>query len=91
MAVRLGAAPRAGEVIYPFAVKQSQLADATGLTPVHINRTLQGLRRDELAEVGSRATRIPNWNALVELGEFDAGYLQASIAPEERLRIVEAG
>jgi CRP-like cAMP-binding protein len=91
MAIRLRAAPSEGEVLFPFAVTQAQLADATGLTSVHVNRTLQSLRRKGLAEVGSRAVRIPNWDALVAVGEFDAGYLQASIEPQERLRIVEAG
>jgi DNA-binding transcriptional regulator LsrR (DeoR family) len=76
--------------VFPFAVTQAQLADATGLTSVHVNRTLRSLRADGIAEVSTRAVRIPNWHALVAAGEFEASYLQANVRPEERLRIVQA-
>jgi CRP-like cAMP-binding protein len=90
MAVRLQATPSEGEVLFPFAVTQAQLADATGLTGVHVNRTLQRLRRDGLAEINSRSVRIPNWTALTRAGEFEPSYLQENIRPQERLRIVQA-
>jgi CRP-like cAMP-binding protein len=89
MGTRLQAAPSKEEVFFPFAVTQTQLADATGLTPVHVNRTLRAMRRDQLAEVSTRAVRIPDWDALVAAGEFDAGYLQANVKPDDRLRIVQ--
>lgn len=89
MGTRLHTTPLMGEVFFPFAVTQSQLADATGLTPVHVNRTLQAMRRDRLAEVSTRAVRVPEWDALVTAGEFDAGYLQANVRPDQRLRIVQ--
>ena len=82
MAVRLHAAPAEGEIVFPFGVTQSQLADATGLTSVHVNRTLQALRRDGLAEVSSRAVHIPDWHALVAAGDFDASYLQTERTDE---------
>ena len=90
VAVRVHAAPSPSEVVFPFAVTQQQLADATGLTSVHVNRTLQAMRREGLVEVCGRTARIPDWNALVAAGEFDPAYLQAAVRPEERLRIVEA-
>ena len=90
MAVRLRVAPAKGEIVFPFAVTQAQLADATGLTSVHVNRTLRSLRADGLAEVSTRAVHIPNWYALAAAGEFEASYLQANVRPEERLRIVQA-
>ena len=89
MGTRLHAGPAAGEIVFPFAVTQAQLADATALTNVHVNRTLQSLRRAQLADVGRQAVRIPNWDALAAVGEFDPAYLQADVRPEERLRIVE--
>ncbi len=91
MAVRLEAAPSKGDIIFPFAVTQAQLADATGLTSVHVNRTLKSLRHEGLAEVSSRAVRIPDWVALVAAGDFDSSYLQVPVPPEQRLRILEAG
>lgn len=33
---------------YLMPLTQQQLGDSTGLTPVHVNRVLQGLRRDRL-------------------------------------------
>lgn len=35
-----------------------QLADVTGLTAVHVNRTLQGLRRDGLVDVKHNARTL---------------------------------
>lgn len=90
MAIRLGVAPAKGQIVFPFAVTQAQLADATGLTSVHVNRTLRSMRSEGLAEVSTRAVRIPNWHALAAAGEFEASYLQANVRPEERLRIIEA-
>jgi CRP-like cAMP-binding protein len=90
MAIRMQAAPAEGEVTFPFAVTQAQLADATGLTSVHVNRTLQAMRRTGLAEVSKHSVCIPDWEALTAAGEFEAGYLQADLKPEKRLRIVRA-
>ena len=55
VALRVGAAPAKGEIIFPFPVTQTQLADVTGLTAVHVNRTLQGLRAEGLADVKGNA------------------------------------
>ena len=84
MAVRLKAAPAQGEIIFPFPVTQTQLADVTGLTAVHVNRTLQGLRRDRLADI-KHSAHIYDWDALAKAGDFDAGYLQTNVKPRKRL------
>ena len=88
-AVRLGAAPARGEITFPFPVTQSQLAHATGLTSVHVNRTLQSLRADGLADVRQN-TRIYDWDALVAAGDFDRAYLQMDVRPQKRLRLALA-
>jgi CRP-like cAMP-binding protein len=54
---------------------QTDLADATGLTAVHINRTLQRLRKEGLIEVGSGMLKIMDVGALKEAGGFDDAYL----------------
>lgn len=41
-----GASDTSQAVTFPFLLTQDMLADATGLTTVHVNRTLQQLRRD---------------------------------------------
>lgn len=84
IATRLGVAPAAGEIMFPFPVTQSQLGDVTSLTPVHVNRTLQTLRREGLADIRHNA-RIFDWDALAEAGDFDPDYLQVNVKPQRRL------
>jgi CRP-like cAMP-binding protein/CheY-like chemotaxis protein len=56
-------------------VTQNQLADTTGMTTVHVNRSLQELRRRGLIELKGRTLRILDWPRLKRLAEFDADYL----------------
>ena len=63
-----------------FPITQEQLADATGLTAVHTNRTLQSLRRDGLVELSARAHhRRSIGRGLREVGDFDELYLHQRI------------
>jgi len=89
-AVRLKAAPAKGDVVFPFAVTQLQMADATGLTPVHINRTIMALRKEELVTIRGHTVWIHDWEALTEVADFDPEYLQIDVRPEQRIRIAEA-
>lgn len=75
---------------FPFAVTQFQLADAAGLTSVHVNRVLRSLRQDGLTDVGKREVKVLDWDGLVRAGEFNRNYLQIRIRPDERLRIIQA-
>lgn len=43
-----------------FPLTQNDLADATGLTPVHVNRTLQDLRREDLILLEHKRLTIPD-------------------------------
>lgn len=55
---------------------QEQLADATGLTSVHVNRTIKALQKDGLIDRSNpRSIFIGDWRKLVEAGDFDSGYL----------------
>ena len=56
-------------------VTQDELADATGLTAVHVNRTLQRLRSEKLVEIGSGMLTLLDASALREAAGFDPGYL----------------
>lgn len=89
LARRYGARPADGEVSFSLPLTQTHLADATGLTAVHVNRTLRALRDEGLVVVSNRTARILDWKGLAELGEFDPDYLQDNISPEDRLRIPE--
>lgn len=90
MATRLEAIGDSNQVQFAFAVTQAQLADATGMTPVHVNRTIKVLREGGLVDVRERSVHILDWKGLVAAGDFDADYLARDTPPEERLRIAPA-
>ena len=52
------------------------MADATGLSTVHVNRVIQELRRDGLIELRGRSFTALNWDGLKDAAEFDPSYLQ---------------
>src|SRR3546814_12598914 len=54
---------------------QLDLADITGLTPVHVNRTLQEMRNLGLIELRSKWLRIPDLARLRQIAVFDESYL----------------
>lgn len=53
---------------------QTELADATGLTAVHVNRTLRALRQDGLIAEGP-SIRLRDIAGLREAGDFNPQYL----------------
>ncbi len=57
---------------FRLPVKQEILADALGLSLVHVNRTLQQLRRDGLVEVHGGLAILQDRAALAEISEFRA-------------------
>ena len=54
---------------------QNDLADATGLTSVHVNRTLQDMRRDGLIELARKQLQILDLPRLMEVSTFNPYYL----------------
>jgi len=54
---------------------QADLADTTGMSTVHVNRSLQELRRQGLIELKNRRLTILNLPRLRAVGEFQANYL----------------
>jgi CRP-like cAMP-binding protein len=58
-----------------FPLTQNDLADATGLTAVHVNRTLQELRREGLIELDRRRLRFPDLERLMQASQFNPKYL----------------
>ena len=75
-AVRLRLAGLGRESYYELPMTQEQLADATGLTSVHINRTLKVLEQEGLiARPNPRAICIGDWRKMAEVGDFDSNYL----------------
>jgi CRP-like cAMP-binding protein len=54
---------------------QAELAEATGLTAVHVNRTLQELRASGMIVLKGRELTIPDLAALQHAAHFNANYL----------------
>jgi len=79
LALRLQRTSLGGNGSFDFPVTQEQLADATGLTAVHTNRTLQALRRDKLIELNSRTLTVLDWDGLKQTADFDELYLHQHI------------
>jgi CRP-like cAMP-binding protein len=59
----------------PFPVTQMDMADATGLSVVHLNRTLQELRANGLIVLRDRMLTINDLNALKDTCLFNGNYL----------------
>jgi CRP-like cAMP-binding protein len=75
-AVRLRLAGLGKDNFYELPMTQEQLADATGLTSVHINRTLKGLEKEGLiGRPNPRAISIGDWRRLADVADFDTNYL----------------
>jgi CRP-like cAMP-binding protein len=75
-ALRLKVAGLGEQTNYELPMTQEQLADATGLTSVHVNRTLMNLGTAGLIERSNpRRIVIGDWRKLAEAGDFDSGYL----------------
>lgn len=54
---------------------QEQLADATGLTPVHVNRMLKALQAEGLITRDRRSVQVADWERLREAADFTERYL----------------
>jgi len=73
--LRLKTVGRAQDGRCDFPLTQNDLADATGLTAVHVNRTLQELRRDGLIELERKQLRILHLERLKDVSMFNPNYL----------------
>jgi CRP-like cAMP-binding protein len=78
-AVRQEAAGLGPRNRYDLPLTQDQLADALGLTPVHVNRTLKALEAAGLIERDKRTVTIADWKRLCAAGDFDPAYLHMDL------------
>ena len=79
-AVRLERQQLTEEYGYELPMTQEQLADSTGLTPVHVNRTLKGLQAEGLIERDRRSVKFPHWERMKKAADFTERYLH--LAPQ---------
>ena len=68
----VGLADRSG---YALPLTQIDLADATSLTPVHVNRTLRQMREAGLLDFRSGRVEIGDLDGLIRIASFDPRYL----------------
>jgi CRP-like cAMP-binding protein len=73
--LRLEAAGMAENHRYELPMTQEQLADAVGLTSVHVNRVLRQLEGEGLIDRNRRAITISDWAQLRDVGDFNERYL----------------
>lgn len=72
---RLRAVGLAGDGLMELPITQTDLADSLGLSSVHVNRTLQELRRSRLLALRGKSAEILDLEGLEDAGSFHAGYL----------------
>ena len=73
--IRIAEAPIEDGFSVPFPLTQSDLADLTGLSSVHVNRTLQALRLGNLLKLADRRLEVLDWNSLERAADFNPAYL----------------
>jgi CRP-like cAMP-binding protein len=66
---------------YDLPLTQVELGECLGLTAVHVNRTLQELRRRELVEFQGGRLVIRDLEALKAVAQFDPAYLYLDKQP----------
>ncbi|QIG97374.1 MULTISPECIES: Crp/Fnr family transcriptional regulator [unclassified Bradyrhizobium] len=57
---------------FDFPVTQSKLADALGLSVVHVNRVLQAFRTKGILDLRNRVVTLRDFEKVLELGGFDS-------------------
>lgn len=65
------------DIAWPLT--QEQVADILGLTAVHVNRTIQALRRDRIISLGKHVLTIHDWGKLSHDGDFRSAYLHQEL------------
>ncbi len=79
--VRLGLVDLSHNDSFDFPLTQVELSECLGLTSVHVNRTLQELRRRGLVEFHNRRVTILDLSLLKDVAEFDPAYLYLDKQP----------
>ena len=80
--VRLKAVDLARDFEFEMPLTQPVLADALGLSLVHVSRTLRELRSEKLVDWRARNVKILDWDRLTAVAQFEPTYL--SLTPEPR-------
>lgn len=60
---------------FSLPINQTELGDTMGLSPVHVNRSLKGLRDSNLVTFRGKIIHIPNIERLKAFADFKPNYL----------------
>lgn len=74
--VRVEAIGGVADGSFDLPLTQEELGDATGMTHVHVNRTLRELRERGLIKITKGRLHIPDVTALEKTAGMDSGYLR---------------
>ena len=77
LAERLSLVGLATEAEFNCPLSQYVLADALGMSPIHVNRMLRQLREQDLLTLHKGRVRIHDLNGLRKLAGFQGGYLDS--------------
>jgi CRP-like cAMP-binding protein len=75
LTMRLQVVELAPDLTFSLPWTQSDIADACGISQVHVNRVVQVLRTRGVIQWRSKSIKILRWNELRRIGEFSSDYL----------------
>jgi CRP-like cAMP-binding protein len=75
LVIRMQAVGLAQDHTCDLPITQGKFADALGISGVHVNRVLQGLRGDGLIRLEGSTLKVLDWDGLRAAGDFNPGYL----------------
>ena len=80
--VRLRSVGLTKDTTFSFPITQTEIADATGLSTVHVNRSVQQLRADGMISIERGVCRISDFERLKEAAMFDPAYLHLRVSDD---------
>ncbi len=89
MLVRYRTIGETDDDVMPWPITQDELADATGLTTVHINRTLRQLREEGLIDPNRREMRVLDPDRLRQVSGFNPNYLHLIRTEQRQSKVAE--
>jgi CRP-like cAMP-binding protein len=82
MGVRLETAGFGARHAFDLPMTQDQIADAVGITAVHLNRTMQDLRSTSIFSFNGGLVEISDWSAFAAIADFDPTYMELGNAEQ---------
>ena len=79
MSLRLAGRGFRDETALPFFIRQRDIADALGLTPVHVSRMLREFRKEGIAELNHMQLSILNKRRLMEISGISEDQMDISL------------